>query len=505
MALLIANSAYGEYSPSLSDSEKEVKNFADELKRDGFNVEIGSNLSKQDMKTVIDRFKARVKDGDTALFFFSGVGLQYNRQTYLIPVNAEIWKEADIKRDGVKLDTLLSDLSSAGASVKIVILDAAHSNPFERNFRDVPSGLTALETPPGSLILLSASPGKFVPDKGAELGLFMGELLRQIRQPGSAESAFTRTRVAVANKSRNEQVPWVSSSLTSEFSFFQSGRNASQNSTPIEKPRTKDNERSEGRRAEEPASRVNRPVYSESHTAGSQFRDCDNCPELIVVKGGKFTMGSKVGQFEAPAHVVKIDHPFAIGRYEVTIGEWQRCVDAGDCRYQLRDHGRDRSSYPVSGVSWEDANAYVKWLSRESGHTYRLPTEAEWEYSARGGTVTPFWWGRDKGDGNANCSDCGASSPGKPSEAGIFKPNGFGLYDTAGNVAEWVQDCWNESYNGAPADGSAWLSGKCAMRVLRGGYFGNKAQSIRSAARFRYQSDVRYMGNGFRVLRELPE
>ncbi len=214
-------------------------------------------------------------------------------------------------------------------------------------------------------------------------------------------------------------------------------------------------------------------------------------------------MGSTEGLFEKPCHTVEIGRSFAIGLYEVLLSEWESCVDDGDCKRQPQDQGLDRNAAPLGNVSWEDADSFVKWLSKKTGHTYRLPTEAEWEYAARGGTPTPFWWGRDKGTGNANCSDCGAEPRGKPSVVGSFKPNAFGLHDTAGNVAEWVQDCWNESYKGAPADGSAWLSGNCNMRVLRGGYFGSRAQSVKSASRFRYDSDVRYPGNGLRVVREL--
>ena len=243
------------------------------------------------------------------------------------------------------------------------------------------------------------------------------------------------------------------------------------------------------------------PEASATSPAGFKFKDCDFCPPLVVVPNGEFQMGSSEHPHEKPAHKVRIPLPFAIGQYEVTYAEWDRCVDAGACRYRPEHQGSP--SEAIGNLSWDDANAYLKWMSEKTGQIYRLPSEAEWEYAARAGINKRFWWGDQAGSGKANCSDCGAGTNGQPSAAGSYQPNPFGLYDTAGNMAEWVQDCWNESYQGAPADGSAWMKGNCGMRGLRGGSFGSKSTYIRSSARFRYDSDVRYEANGFRVLREL--
>ena len=216
--------------------------------------------------------------------------------------------------------------------------------------------------------------------------------------------------------------------------------------------------------------------------AGFKFKDCDFCPPLVVVPKGEFQMGSNEHPHEKPAHKVRISSPFAIGQYEVTYAEWERCVDAGACRYRPEHQGSPND--PIGNLSWDDANAYLKWMSEKTGQIYRLPSEAEWEYAA--------------GTGKANCTECGAGTKGQPSIAGSSKQGTFGLYDTAGKRAEWVEDCWNETYQGAPADGSAWAKGNCSLRGLRGGSFGN-------SSRFRYDSDVRYEANGFRVLRELHE
>ncbi|QPF88243.1 formylglycine-generating enzyme family protein [Bradyrhizobium genosp. L] len=236
---------------------------------------------------------------------------------------------------------------------------------------------------------------------------------------------------------------------------------------------------------------------------GDVFKDCTECGELVVVPGGEFVMGSNDSPYEKPERTLTIPRPFAIGRREVTFAEWDQCADAGACKYRPDDHGWGRGNQPVINVSWEDTKPFLAWLSQKTGQKYRLPTEAEWEYAARAGTKTAFWWGRDAGTGRAECSTCVTPPPQKMAAAGSFRPNGFGLYDTAGNAAEWVEDCWNDNYRGAPKDVSAWTAGDCRLRGLRGGNFTSPAAAVRSAARFRYDIDVRYYGNGFRVVREL--
>jgi formylglycine-generating enzyme required for sulfatase activity len=236
---------------------------------------------------------------------------------------------------------------------------------------------------------------------------------------------------------------------------------------------------------------------------GDIFRDCDDCGELVVVPAGDFTMGANDTPYEKPEHAISIQRPFAIGRREVTFAEWDQCADAGACKHRPDDHNWGRGNQPVINVSWDDAKLFLAWLSQKTGQKYRLPSEAEWEYAARAGTKTSFWWGRDVGAAHAQCDSCGSPTTQRMALVGSFRPNGFGLFDTAGNAAEWVEDCWNDNYRNAPKDASAWTSGDCRLRVLRGGNFTSKATEIRSASRFRYDEDVRYYANGFRVLREL--
>jgi formylglycine-generating enzyme required for sulfatase activity len=226
---------------------------------------------------------------------------------------------------------------------------------------------------------------------------------------------------------------------------------------------------------------------------------------MVVVPGGTFEMGSRPSALqrdELPRHTVSVP-AFAIGRHEVTRAEYARFARATGRRVP-EGAGRDPERYPVVEVSWDDAYAYVRWLSDRTGERYRLPSEAEWEYAARAGTTTDYWWGRQVGQENAHCFDCGSGlHPRLPARIGFFEANPFGLYDTAGNVAEWVHDCWHPNYRGAPDDGGVWEGGDCTRRVVRSGSFASPSGSIRSASRDSRVGNERYDDVGFRVAREL--
>ena len=238
-------------------------------------------------------------------------------------------------------------------------------------------------------------------------------------------------------------------------------------------------------------------------------RDCPECPEMVVVPAGSFMMGSPSHEQgrrakEGPVHEVRISAPFAVGVYEVTFAEWDACLAAGGCGHRPIDGGWGRGDRPVIYVSWEDAKGYVQWLSRRTGKEYRLPSEAEWEYAARAGTETAYSWGDAIGVNLANCGGCGSQWDGsKTAPVGSFGANAWGLHDMHGNVYEWVEDCWNGSYRGAPSDGSAWLSGDCSERVLRGGSWIDEPAALRAAYRFTSPTGDRSLVSGFRVARTL--
>ncbi|WP_373861800.1 formylglycine-generating enzyme family protein [Cupriavidus alkaliphilus] len=236
----------------------------------------------------------------------------------------------------------------------------------------------------------------------------------------------------------------------------------------------------------------------------AEIRDCPACPALVTVPAGSFTMGSNASDpAEKPPHQVAIGQPFAIGRYEVTVEQWNACADAGGCQ-RIPTLADSAKNAPVRDVSWDDAQQYVAWLSKTTGKSYRLPTEAEWEYAARGGSASTYWWGDQMRKGNANCKDCGDPwSQDAPAPVGSFAANPYGLHDVNGSVWEWVADCWHSSYKGAPTDGRAWNENACGARVIRGGSWREGASYMVSSTRFKYSPSVRQSQNGFRVARDM--
>ncbi len=252
--------------------------------------------------------------------------------------------------------------------------------------------------------------------------------------------------------------------------------------------------------------------------AGEEFRDTlksgGEGPSMMVVPAGEFLMGSPPSEperrkYEGPQHRVLIEKPFAIGKYEVTFEEYDAFAQATG-RAKPDDLGWGRDQRPVINVRWEDVTAYANWLSEQTGKSYRLPSEAEWEYAARAGTLTPFHTGEQitteqaNFDGNSTYNGSAKGEyRGKTVAVGSFPANAFGLHDMHGNVWEWVQDCWHDNYEGAPDDGAAWESGDCAGRSLRGGSWYSKPGAVRSAVRFRYGPTYRYYDRGFRLARTL--
>jgi lipoprotein NlpI len=220
-ALVIGNAKYPDAEAPLKEPINDARDVADELKRDGFNVEVGENLTGEAMRRAFDKLYGRIKPGSVALIFFSGFGVQSGRQSYMIPVDAQIWTEPDVRRDGFSLETVLGEINGRGAGVKIALVDASRRNPFERRFRSFSAGLAPVIAPNGTLVMYSAALSSVISDNGGDHSLFVQELLKEIRVPDlMAEETLNRTRVGVTRASRSEQVPWISSSLAEDFSFI---------------------------------------------------------------------------------------------------------------------------------------------------------------------------------------------------------------------------------------------------------------------------------------------
>jgi lipoprotein NlpI len=219
-ALVIGNAKYPDADAPLKEPVNDARDVADELKRDGFKVEIGENLNGDAMRRAFDRLYGKIKPGDVVLLFFSGYGIQSNRQSYMMPVDCQLWQESDVRRDGISLETVLNEINNRGAGVKIALLDASRRNPYERRFRSFSAGLAPVVAPNGTLVMYSAALSSVISDNGGDHSLFVQELLKEIRVPDlMAEETLNKTRVGVTRASRQEQIPWISSSLSEDFSF----------------------------------------------------------------------------------------------------------------------------------------------------------------------------------------------------------------------------------------------------------------------------------------------
>ncbi|MDE2603129.1 MAG: formylglycine-generating enzyme family protein [Bradyrhizobium sp.] len=253
------------------------------------------------------------------------------------------------------------------------------------------------------------------------------------------------------------------------------------------------------------------PAQEKALKPKDTFKECANCPEMVVVPPGNFTMASPPSEpghsaDEGPQHMVTIAQPFAVGRFTVTFDEWDACTADGGCNgYKPSDDGWGRGRRPVINVSWDDATTYVKWLSKKTGKPYRLLSGSEYEYATRAGTQTAYPWGDTIGTNNANCHSCGSRWDARQTApVGSFAANGFGLYDMVGNVREWTEDCYHDTYSDAPKDGSAWIDGgNCYSRVVRGGSWLLAPAFLRSASRYWFTTDYRLNYLGFRVARTL--
>jgi len=289
----------------------------------------------------------------------------------------------------------------------------------------------------------------------------------------------------------------------------------------------------DAREQEFPSEAFNSPP---ARNAGEVFRDCEGCPQMVVVPAGSFDMGSAVDDpgyhpWEGPQHQVTISNAFAVGRFEVTVAQFRLFIEETDltiagCRVWLGvgsgwidDKARSwddplyvqNDNYPVVCVSWNDAQRYVEWLSQRSGHTYRLLSEAEWEYAARAGSTTRYYWGNDASHSRMNFGadrEMGGVARGRDQwvhagPVGSFPPNQFGLYDMLGNVSEWVSDCRREDYSQAPLDDAANAECRFDWRVVRGGSWLSGADITDSANRFWNSARSRVSVQGFRVARDL--
>ena len=542
IALVIGNADYAT-SP-LKNPANDATDMAAALSKLGFTVEHGANLTQRQMKAMIREFGQKLKAGGQGLFYFAGHGVQLKGKNYLIPVDVEIASEADVEDQGVDANLVMSLMDEAGNGLNVVILDACRNNPFARSFRSAANGLAQVDAPTGTLIAYATAPGRVARDGKGRNGTYTAELLKQMTVPGlPIEELLKKVRGNVRQQTNGEQVPWESSSLVGDFYLNRpvtvSARPAdrlSDGAAVAANPAAVEQEywesirnstdpadfrdylkeyptgahaviaRSNLRRLEAAAANKmgnatpsNAGGAGSVPNAGSASRPSASKPsavvrnqvglELVLIPPGSFIMGGEGLLDTRPIHQVTIREGFYIGRYEITQAQWQHVM--GNNPSQFR-----KGSNPVENVSWDDASDFINRLNEmNDGYSYRLPTEAEWEYACRAGTTGDY-----AGDVN-KMSWYEDNSGARTHAVGQKQPNAFGLYDMHGNVWEWCLDYWHENYGDAPSDGSAWLTGgNSRERVVRSGSWNNNYKWVSSFFRYAMPPTVRGNNVGFRVV-----
>jgi formylglycine-generating enzyme required for sulfatase activity len=567
IALLIGNKDYKPGVGALVNPLNDAHVVGEALKAIGFEVlKPIHNAHRADMLLAVHDFAAKLKAaGPDAVgsLYYSGHGVASAGENYLIPVDVEEPSTRLLSVQGVRQSEVLAMLrTEAPNAAHYLVLDAC------RNTLKGGKGFVSVGQQSGVLVAFAAEPGKTASDFGQDSGPYAAALAIELMKPDQNDLLmFHNVRVAVMDKTSGDQVPWTEDGIQRRKRVMFGGESklppvapaqvteaerawpwvmyttdqsvlenfiAQFGDTPFgieAKARLEQIKKQQVAIATAPLQPPAKQQTASTRCDGVEtlvgyekrclkpkdsFKDCSECPEMVVIPAGEFMMGSPAGEEgreddEGPQRKVTIAKPFAVGKFEVTFAEWDTCVAAGGCKHRPGDEGWGRGTRPVINVSWDDIKKeYLPWLSRKTGKVYRLLTEAEWEYAARADTTTPFATGRtittDQAnfDGNATY---GGSAKGqhrqKTVDVGTFQPNAFGLYEMRGNVWEWLEDCYHDSYRGAPTDGSAWTTTDCGRRVVRGGSWSSFPRDLRAADRFRNSPRFRVNGNGFRLARTL--
>jgi formylglycine-generating enzyme required for sulfatase activity len=558
VALVIGNDRYTNLpaNEQLQRAVNDAQAVGDVLKRIGFDVITGENLGRQALLTLLDEAAQRLMSGDMVFFFFSGHGVAVDGFNYILPTDVPTVRSGQIVSltgAAIKEEDITAAFLRAGARVAVVVLDACRDNPFSisgAKGMGSEKGLAPHEPPSGVFTFYAASRGEAALDR----------LYDDDRNPNSV---FTRVLLPALTR-RDLDLPALAREVREEVTQLARTVNHAQRPAYYDEtsgdriflagpgvapPMKLDVSTADpcgGPVTASFPSRCTAPltaVQERGLKPRDAFRECENCPEMVVVPAGSFMMGSaekEEGRWndEGPQHVVTLGKAFGAGKWHVTVDQFAAFVQetgyASTKCYKWPSLIRDGSwrdpgfaqdgSHPVVCVSWDDATAFVNWMAKRTGKPYRLLSEAEWEYAARGqmspGAYPRFWFGNDEKEfcqnGNgadqkardtiasaknwrvAPCNDGYAYT----SPAGHYAPNPFGLHDMAGNAWQWTADCYYDSYNGAPADGSAWTTGACDNgRVVRGGSWDDNPRSLRVAHRGGTTGGTDFVG--FRLARTL--
>jgi formylglycine-generating enzyme required for sulfatase activity len=494
VALVIGNGKY-DYKP-LKNTVNDATDMKKVLTSIGFKVIFKTNLNQGGMDKALRQFgKFLSKNKGVGFFYYAGHGARAGGRNYLIPIdNKRIVVQDDLQYYAIDANKILSTMQKARNQVNIIVLDACRDNPYVGASRSLERGLTQMVSPRGSIIAFATSEGKTASDrsKNSRNGLFTSHLIAALKiahkNHQRVDDMFMAVSDAVIKESHGKQEPWQQDSLKIPFCF--GGCLKVANTTIVPQPIVKPSVPKKVR-PKNSIPKVSRKVFRDTLKNGTKG------PQMVRIPAGSFNMGSIQGNGESdekPVHRVSIK-AFAMGRYEVTFAEYDKFAEATG-RMKPLDLIWGRGNLPVINVSWHSAVAYTQWLSKQTGHSYRLPTEAEWEYAARAGTKTKYWWGNKIGTNKANCYQCGSGFD-YTAPVGSFKANPFGLYDTAGNVWEWTCSEYQDSYQGS----EQICTNDTTQIVLRGGSWNDLPQSSRSASRYWLSSLIGFREYGFRVVR----
>jgi formylglycine-generating enzyme required for sulfatase activity len=525
VALVIGNSAYKE-SP-LENPVNDARLMAETLQKLGFQVIKKENVQTNDgFLSALSELEQQLTAGGIGLVFYAGHGIQLNGQNYLIPTQAVIEQEAQVRYKALNLDDVLQTLERTKSKMNIVILDACRNNPYEKRFRSGGGrGLAIVQPPMGSIVAYATAAGSVASDGTGANGLYTSALVKALQKPGlKVEDVFKETKREVIRLSNNQQRPGEYSELTEDFYFLPSG-------TPVTPPVALATSLPTPQPVRVPVS-----VPTQRPVAVSTPRPTQNRPESVsnslgmefkLIPAGSFMMGSPLGESgregdETPHHVT-LTESYYMQTTEVTQGQWQAVMgtsvsqqrDKADPKWALAGEG---SNYPMYYVSWEEVQEYIRRLNGRGEGTYRLPTEAEWEYAARGKRESAYGFGGEASElyrfGNyADKSVIGKGNDkvdswadknhedGYPFASPVrsYASNAYGLYDMHGNVWEWVSDWYGGYPSGSVSDPQGSSSG--SYRVIRGGSWGSNASGARSANRSADSPGLRDCYLGFRLLR----
>lgn len=534
IALVIGNGDYS-FSP-LANPPEDARIITDALNQTGFEVIQLKNANQKKMKQAVREFSEKLKASqDTvALFYYAGHGVQFEGRNYLIPTDADIRSQQDVEFESIDAQWVLDTIRDSHSGLSIIVLDACRNNPFASSTRSATRGLVRMDAPRGSILAYSTSPGKEALDGKGDNSPYSRALANAIKQPDlKIEDVFKQVRRDVLASTANGQVPWESSSLTDDFYFLNSS----------------------GSQQIVISNTAKEVIHSNSkkYRAGDMFSDCMQCPQMVVIPDGQSLIGSNIndnekghysageagrGATEKPEFTVTLPQ-FSLSKTEITRGQFKKFIESSSYSpsagcwvfktalwkfYKKRNWEnpgfKQDDNHPVVCVNWNDAQAYVEWLSDKVDKTYRLASEAEWEYAARGGNETTFAWGnsisracefnnvydilghqtiKSKWLKNVPCED-GAIYTNSVAQ---YKANGFGLYDMSGNVMEWVDDCWFNHHDVSNTTGKSRRGGVCTKRVQKGSNYQFSQLSLRPAARWSDEPNDRTIYVGFRVMRVL--